>query len=327
MSATNFTLEELRAAAVLVHSRMQPTPQYSWPLLAERFGCTVVVKHENHTPTGSFKVRGGLVYIDRLKRERPQVKGIVSATRGNHGQSIAFAGRAAGLPVAIVAPHGNAAEKNAAMRAFGAELIEDGADFDMARARAAEIAIQRGYEFVPSFHGDLVLGVSTYALELLTAHPDLHAVYVPIGLGSGICGIIRARDLLGLTTKVVGVVSENAPAYALSVAAGYVVETNSAFTFADGIAVRIPDRDAVRIIAAGSERIVTVSEDEIADAIRVYWTDTHNAAEGAGASPLAAIGKDRAMLAGKKVAAILCGQNIDRSIMLQVLSGLTPAVG
>lgn len=327
MSAIDFTFHELRAVADLVHSRMPPTPQYAWPLLAERFGCTVVVKHENHTPTGAFKVRGGVVYMDRLKRERPHVKGIVSATRGNHGQSLAFAGRTAGLPVTIVVPHGNAAEKNAAMRAFGAELIEHGVDFDMARVRAAEIAAERGYEFVPSFQRDLVLGVSTYALELFTAHPDLEAVYVPIGLGSGICGIIRARDFLGLTTKVVGVVSENAPAYALSVTAGRVVETNSALTFADGMAVRIPDADAVKIIATGAEKIVAVSDDEVADAIRVYWTDTHNAAEGAGAAPLAAIGKDRTALAGKKVAAILCGQNVDRTVMLDVLAGRTPKVG
>jgi threonine dehydratase len=327
MSAIDFTLEDLRSAATLVHSRMPPTPQYAWPLIAQRFGCSVVIKHENHTPTGAFKVRGGLVYLERLQRERPHIRGIVSATRGNHGQSLAFAGRSAGLPVVIVAPRGNSVEKNAAMRAFGAELIEEGADFDAAKARAAEIAAQRGYEFVPSFQRDLVLGVATYALELFSTHADLDTVYVPVGLGSGICGLIRTRDLLGLKTNVVGVVSENAQAYALSVAAGHVVETNSAMTFADGIAVRIPDRDAVNIIAAGAEKIITVSEDEIAAAIRIYWTDTHNAAEGAGASPLAAIGKDKALLQGKKVAAILCGQNIDRSVMVHVLSGLTPLVG
>lgn len=326
MAATDFSLDDLKAAAALVHARMPPTPQYAWPLLAERFGATVVVKHENHTPAGAFKVRGGIVYMDRLKRERPHVKGIVSATRGNHGQSLAFAGRAVGLPVTIVVPHGNAAEKNAAMRAFGADLIEHGSDFDAARVRAAEIAGERGYEFVPSFQRDLVLGVSTYALELFTAFPALDAVYVPIGLGSGICGIIRARDLLGLSTRVIGVVSENAPAYALSVAAGRVIETNSARTFADGMAVRVPDAEAVGIIAAGAERIVQVSDDEVADAIRAYWTDTHNAAEGAGAAPLAGLAKEKALWAGQSVGVILCGQNIDRAVMTDVLSGRTPRV-
>lgn len=319
-----FSLDELRASADLVHSAMPATPQYAWPLLAQRYGCEIVVKHENHTPAGAFKVRGGIVYMERLKRERPHVKGIVSATRGNHGQSLAFAGGRAGVPVVIVVPRGNAAEKNAAMKAFGAELIEHGADFDEARVRAAEIATERGYEFTPSFQVDLVKGVATYALELFTARPDLDAVYVPIGLGSGICGLIRTRDLLGLTTKIVGVISENAPAYALSLEAGQVVETNSARTFADGMAVRVPSAEALAIIAAGVDHVVRVSDDEVAEAIRAYWTDTHNAAEGAGAAPLAAIGRERAALAGRTVGAILCGQNIDRAIMLEVLAGRTP---
>lgn len=321
-----FSLDELRASADLVHSTMPATAQYTWPLLAKRYGCKVVVKHENHTPTGAFKVRGGLVYMERLKRERPHVQGIVSATRGNHGQSLAFAGWRAGVPVVIVVPRGNAAEKNAAMMAFGAELIEHGLDFDEARTHAAEIATERGYEFAPSFQVDLVKGVATYALELFTARPDLDAVYVPIGLGSGICGLIRTRDLLGLDTKIIGVVSENAPAYALSLEAGRVVETNSARTFADGMAVRVPSAEALAIIAAGVDHVIRVSDDEVAEAIRAYWTDTHNAAEGAGAAPLAAIGKERTALAGKTVCAILCGQNIDRAVMLEVLAGRTPKV-
>lgn len=321
---TLFSLDELHAAARLVHAVMPPTPAYAWPLLARRYGLPVIVKHENHTPIGAFKVRGGIVYLDRLKRERPAVKGIVSATRGNHGQSLAFAAGHAGLPLAIVVPHGNSVEKNAAMKAFGAELIEHGRDFDEARERAAEIAAERGYEFVPSFHRDLVLGVATYGLELFTAHPDLDVLYAPIGLGSGICGLISARDLLGLNTRIIGVVSEDAAAYALSFDAGRVVEVNSVSTFADGIAVRIPSAEALAIIAKGAERIVKVSEDAIAEAVRTYWTDTHNAAEGAGAAALAALAKEATALGGLKAAVILSGQNIDRPVMCEVLGGGTP---
>ncbi len=320
-----FTLDELHAAHAVVREAMPPTPAFAWPLLAERFGLPVVVKHENHTPIGAFKVRGGLVYVDRLRRERPEVKGIVSATRGNHGQSLAFAARRAGLPVVIVVPHGNSVEKNAAMRAFGAELVEHGRDFDEARQRAVEIAAERGYEFAASFHRDLVMGVGTYALELFTAHPDLDVVYVPIGLGSGICGVISARDLLGLTTEVVAVVAENAPAYARSLAAGRVVETNTAASFADGMAVRIPSADALAIIAKGAARCVEVSEDEIAQAIRVYWSDTHNAAEGAGAAALAALAKEASSLNGRKAGVILSGHNLDMGVMGEVLAGRTPA--
>ena len=319
-----FSRAELDAAATLVHAVMSPTPAYAWPLLKRRYGLAVVVKHENHTPIGAFKVRGGIVYLDRLKRERPAVRGIVSATRGNHGQSLAFAAGHVGLPLAIVVPHGNSVEKNAAMRAFGAELIEHGRDFDEARERAAEIAAERGYEFVPSFHRDLVLGVATYALELFTAHPDIDVLYAPIGLGSGICGLIAARDLLGLKTRIVGVVPENADAYALSFAAGEVVPVNRLATFADGTAVRIPSAEALAIIRAGAERIVTVSEDAIAEAIRVYWSDTHNAAEGAGAVALAALAQEADGLGVQKAAVILSGQNIDRPLMHAVLGGATP---
>jgi threonine dehydratase len=320
-----FSLADLEAAADLVHARFGPTAQYAWPLLKARTGVDVVVKHENHTPAGAFKIRGGLVYFDRLKRERPHVKGVVSATRGNHGQSLAFGGQLAGVPVAIVVPRGNSVEKNAAMRAFGAELIEHGADFDEARAFARNLADERGLEFAPSFHPDLVKGVATYALELFRGVPDIDTVYVPIGLGSGICGLIMARDLLGLSTKIVGVVSENAQAYKLSVAAGRVVETNSARTFADGMAVRIPSADALAIISSGAERIVTVSDAEVAAAMRAYFADTHNVSEGAGAAPLAALMQERAAMAGKRCAVILCGGNVDTAVFRQVLAGETPA--
>ncbi len=269
------------------------------------------VKHENHTPTGAFKVRGGLVYMDRLARERPHVKGVVSATRGNHGQSLAYAGRRHGVPVTILVPRGNSAEKNAAMRAFGARLIEHGEDFDAARIEAARLAEAEGLEFAPSFARDLVMGVATYALEFLRAAPPLDTLYVPIGLGSGICGCILARDLLGLSTEIVGVQSVGAPSYALSFAAGHVVTTPKAETRADGMATRMPDAEALAIIRRGAARIVTVTDEAVAAAIRAYWQDTHNLAEGAGAAPLAALIQEAAAMRGKRAGVILCGGNID----------------
>jgi len=303
-----FTLSDLETAHAVVTAAMPPTPQYAWPLLAKRLGVDVVVKHENHTPTGAFKVRGGLVYLDRMARELKGVPGLISATRGNHGQSLAFAGRRYGVPVTILVPRGNSTEKNAAMRAFGAELIEFGEDFQEAREEAMRLATVRGLEPVPAFHRDLVLGVSTYALELLSAYPDLDRLYVPIGQGSGICGCIMARDLLGLKTEIVGVQAEGAPAYALSFAAGRAVSTNAADTFADGMATRVPDGHALAIIMKGAARIVVVSDDEIAAAARAYWQDTHNLAEGAAAAPLAAALKE-----GKpgRTGLVLSGGNID----------------
>jgi len=309
-----FTREELEEARAKVHAVFPGTPQYRWPLLAERVGTEVWVKHENHTPTGAFKVRGGLIHLERVAREKLAPHGIVSATRGNHGQSLAFAGRRFGVPVTIVVPHDNSREKNAAMRAFGARLIEHGEDFDAARMEAMRIAEQDELFFAPSFHRDLVLGVSTWALELFEAAPGLDVLYVPIGLGSGICGAIMARDLLGLKTEIVGVQSENAPSYALSFKAGHVVETNSANTKADGLATRIPDPAALAIIRKGAARIVMVSDDEIVQAVRAYWTDTHNLAEGAGASPLAALIKERAQMKGRTVAVPLNGGNIDLAL-------------
>ncbi len=319
-----FTLAEVEAALPIVRASVPATPQYAWPLLRLRTGVEVIVKHENHTPTGAFKVRGGLVYFDRLRRTRPDVKGIVTATRGNHGQSFAFAGRQSGTSVTIVVPHGNSVEKNAAMRAFGAELIEHGSDFDDARIRAQEIAAERGYEYGPSLHRDLIIGVATYALELFRAAGDLDTVYVPIGLGSGICGVIGMRDALGLKTKVVGVVAQRANAYRLSFDAGSVVATNDARTFADGMAVRVPDAQALAVIRRGAERIVEVGEDEIADAIRILFSDTHTTAEGAGAGALAALIAERDCMQGRRAAVVVTGQNIDRSWMRAVLAGETP---
>ena len=321
-----FDLPALEEAARLVHGVFPPTPQYAWPLLAARAGAEVWVKHENHTPTGAFKLRGGLVYMDRLRRERPGVRGVISATRGNHGQSLAYAGARFGVPVTILVPHGNSTEKNAAMRAQGARLIEEGADFDAARAAAMRLAEEQGLEFAPSFAPDLVRGVATYALELFRhvaeAGPPLDALYVPIGLGSGICGCIMARDLLGLPTEIIGVQSTEAAAYALSFAAGRLVTTETADTRADGMATRIPDPVALDMIRAGAARIVTVTDAEVAAAIRAYWQDTHNLAEGAGAAPLAALLQERTRMAGRRVATILCGGNIDLALFREwVLAG------
>ena len=313
-----FDLGQLERAQAIVAAAMPPTPAHAWPLLSERLGASVVVKHENHTPIGAFKVRGGLVYLDRLKRERPNTPGIISATRGNHGQSLAFAARRHGVPATIYVPHGNSVEKNRAMRAFGAELVEHGADFQAAREEAGRHAEAAGLHMVPSFHPDLVLGVATYALELLRKAPDLDVLYVPIGQGSGICGCILARDLLGLGTEIVGVQSTEAPSYALSFAAGTVVTTESSDTLADGMATRIPDADALDIIRKGASRILQVSDEEVAAAIRAYWTDTHNLAEGAGAASLAAALQEKAKLRGKRVGLILTGGNIDFELFRQL---------
>ena len=306
-----FDLAELERAHEVVRQAVPPTAAYAWPLLGERLGTAVVVKHENHTPTGAFKVRGGLVYVEKLKREQPNVSGLISATRGNHGQSLAFAGRRHGLPVTIYVPRGNSVEKNRAMKAFGAKLVEYGDDFQEAREEAYRHAEREGLHIVPAFHRDLVLGVATYALELFRAAPDLDILYAPIGQGSGISGCIQVRDLLGLKTEIVGVQSTLAPSYALSFAARTVVNTNSSDTLADGMATRNPDANALAIILKGASRIVQVTDAEIAQAIRALWTDTHNLAEGAGAASLAAALQERSKLKGKRVGLILSGGNID----------------
>ncbi|MBK5923355.1 hypothetical protein CCR90_06085 [Rhodovulum sulfidophilum] len=324
MAETQFSLDELEEAARLVHARMPPTPQYAWPLLAEAIGTEVWVKHENHGPTGAFKLRGALTFIDWLTRSHPDCPGIVTATRGNHGQGQALAARAAGMTARIYAPEGNSAEKNAAMRAFGADLRIFGTDFDSAREEAVRVAEAEGLYLVPPFHRELVRGVASYALELFTAQPDLHSVYVPIGCGSGICGTIAARDALGLSTRIVGVVSERADCVLRSMAAGDLVETPTAQTFADGLAVRVPVAEALAIYSAGAERIVSVSDAEIAEAIRLYFSATHNVAEGAGAAPLAALMQESEMMAGRRVGVILCGGNIDSARFATVLGGGVP---
>ena len=314
------SLDEVRDAATLVRATLSATPQYCWPLLCQRTGAEVWVKHENHQPVGAFKVRGGLVLLDDLVRRRPSVRGVITATRGNHGQSIAFAAKRHGLTSVVVAPRGNSVEKNLAMRAWGAELIEHGDDFNDAADYAHGLAEQRGLYFVDSFHPMLVRGVATYWLELFEAVPDLDAVYVPVGLGSGICAGIATRDSLGLKTRIVGVVSSAAPAYAMSLEAGRVVEHPTTTQIADGVAVRRPNADALEIIRRGAERIVQVSDAEVEAAMRAYFIDTHNVAEGAGAAPLAALMKDRQPTQGCKVGLILCGGNVDHDVFGRVLS-------
>jgi threonine dehydratase len=318
-----FTRNDFDRAQGIVYAAMPPTPQYAWPLLAEATQCECWVKHENHTPTGAFKVRGGLVHM-RLRKERGQTNGVITATRGNHGQSIPFAARREGIAATVLVPEGNSIEKNAAMRALGCTLIEAGADFDEARDAALKLARERGLDMVASFHPELVVGVATYAHELFKGANELDAVYVPIGLGSGICGVIGMRDLLGLKTKVIGVVSDKANGYALSFAQGRPVPTSSAATFADGVAVRTPHPDAVAAINRGAERIVEVSDDEIAEAMRIYYRTTHNLAEGAGAAALAALLKERERMKGKRIGVILTGGNIDATKFAQVLQGRTP---
>ena len=314
-------IDELEAASAIVRQVVPPTPQICWPLVSARAGAEVWIKHENHTPVGAFKLRGGLVYMERLRQREPAVTGVITATRGNHGQSIAYTAARAGLRAVIVVPHGNSSEKNAAMRALGAELIEHGEDFQEAAEYAAGLAGARGLHFVRSFDAALLSGVASYALELFRAVRKLDAVYVPIGMGSGICATIAVRDALGLRTEVIGVVAARAPAYALSFAAGEPIAAAVGDTLADGMACRVPDAEALRIMRRGAARIVTVEEEEIAAAMRHLFSDTHNAAEGAGAAALAALLQERQRMQARRVALILSGGNVDRDVYARVLAG------
>jgi len=303
-----------------VHAVFPGTPQYTWPLLSKRLEAEVWVKHENETPIGAFKVRGGLTYLDALVQKHPHVRGVIAATRGNHGQSIAFAAARHGINATIVVPHNNSVEKNAAMRAFGAELVVHGRDFQEAREYMQQLAIERDLHEVGSFHPWLIRGVATYALEFFEATRGLDVVYVPIGLGSGICGTIAVRDGLGLATQIVGVVSDAADAYAQSFEAGHIITTESADTFADGVACRVPDPDAFAMIRRGATRVIRVSDAEIKAAMRAFFTDTHKVVEGAGAVPLAAAMREREYLRGKKVGLVLSGGNIDRDLFAGILA-------
>ena len=315
----SLTLDEIETAAKLIYRHMPPTPQYRWPLLDEAAGTEVWVKHENHTPVGAFKIRGGLVYMDWLRRERPEVRGVVGATRGNHGQSLGFAARRTAMPTVIVVPHGNSREKNAAMRALGLELIEAGEDFQASSEFADALAAERGLLKIPSFDQLLVRGVATYALEFFRGAPELDIVYVPVGMGSGICGMMAARDALGLRTKIAGVVSTGAPAYQLSFAAGRKIEHPVTTILADGMACRVPNEEALAAILAGVERIVAVTDDEVAAAMRTLFTSTHNVAEGAGAAGFAALMQEREAMRGHRVGIVLCGGNVDAEVFAKVL--------
>ena len=317
-------LDDLEAAAATVYRHMAPTPQYRWPLLCEALGADLWVKHENHTPTGAFKVRGGITFMDWLRRTHPEVKGIVSATRGNHGQSIARAATTQGLKAKIVVPRGNAVEKNAAMRSFGATLVEHGDDFDEAREESQRLAATEQLFHVPPFHPQLVRGVASYALELFRSVEQIDTLYVPIGCGSGICGVLAARDALGLETRVVGVVSTEASAARRAFETGELASTASARTFADGMAVRTVVPEALAIYRRGAERVVSVSDEEVAAAMRRYFSHTHQVSEGAGAAPLAAAWQERERNRGQRVAVILCGGNVDTDVFAEVLSGGTP---
>jgi threonine dehydratase len=311
-------LSGIQAAAEIVYRAMPPTPQYRWPLLERRIGCELWTKHENHTPVGAFKVRGGLVYIDELAHSGERVRGVIAATRGNHGQSIAFAASRAGIASTIVVPRGNSPGKNAAMAALGARVVEHGDDFQEALEFSMELAHRDGLSFVPSFHSDLVRGVATCALEFLRAAPELDALYVPIGLGSGVCGALSARDALGARTEIVGVVAAEAPAIARSLEAGYIVEA-PATTFADGMACRRPNDGALALLAARALRTVIVDDDEIAEAMRALFADTHNAIEGAGAAGLAAALKDVPARRFARVGVVLTGGNVDAPVFASVL--------
>ena len=311
---------ELEQALALVRAEMLPTPTHRWPLLEQRLGATVYVKHENHTAIGAFKMRGGIVYLHEALQREAGLRGVISATRGNHGQSIARAAARHGLTATIVVPHRNSAEKNAAMRAFGAELLEHGDDFQAALEHAAALAEARGLHLVPSFHRDLVRGVATYWLEFFgAAQPDV--VFVPIGLGSGICACAAARAATGARTRIVGVVSAHATAYLDSWRAGRAVAAPASTRLADGMACRVPDEAALAIIRAEVEDIVAVDDAEVAEAMRICFTDTHNAAEGAGAAALAAALQRRTALAGRSVGVALTGGNVDRELFAQVLAG------
>ena len=321
------TLADLQQAQSVIYREMAPTAQYCWPLLCEAIGTEVWLKHENHTPTGSFKARGAITFIDWLVNERPDVEGIVTATRGNHGQSQARAASRAGLKSKIVVPHGNSVEKNASMRAFGAEVITFGKDFDESKLEAARIAESENLFPVAPFHPRIVQGVASYGLELMQAVANLDEIYIPVGCGSGLCGTILARDLLGLDTRIVGVVSQQADAVKQSYEAGHLVSTDSAQTFADGVAVRQPLQEAYDIYADRVDRFVAVSEQEIADTIRLLYLTTHNIAEGAGAVALAGLIQDKQRQtepSTAKVAAILTGSNIDTEQLTKVLQGGVP---
>jgi threonine dehydratase len=320
LTATSLpAIDEIQAAQELVYGVMSPTPQYAWPLLCERLGTEVWVKHENHTPIGAFKARTAVLYVAELFREGNGPTGLVTATRGNHGQAVALAAKRFQVPAHIVLPRGNSTEKNAAMRAQGGDLIEYGSDFQEAKEHAQELAGQHGWHFVPSYHRHIVAGVATYWLEFFSKVPDVDVVYVPIGQGSGICSCVAVRNGMNLKTRIVGVVPEGAPAYALSFAAGRPIAAPVTTLLGDGMACRVPDPAALEVVLENVDRVVSVSEEEIRQAMKIYFTDTHNVVEGAGAAGLAAALKEKQLLAGKRVGLVITGGNVDHDVFARVL--------
>lgn len=320
-------LTSIESAKALIRPHIRETPTYRWPLLEAGLGLELRVKHENHTPVGAFKIRGGLVYLDELLRIDPQVPGIIAATTGNHGQSIAYAARERGLRAVIVVPHENNPEKNAAMRALGAELVEHGREFQEALEFSRELAAKEGLHPVPSFHPWLVRGVATYGLELFRSVPDLDAVFVPIGLGSGFCGVAAAREALGLKTRLIGVVSEHAPAYALSFRQGEFIEQSSTTRVAEGVACKTPNRDALDYIRHYAHDIVTVNDDEALAGMGDLIRHTHNLAEGSGALAWAALKKHHRDWQGQRVAVILSGGNASTALMREAMATHSPPTG
>ena len=313
------SIEEIRAAQKLVYEVMPPTPQIVWPLLCERLGTEVWVKHENHTPIGAFKARTAIVYAAELLAKSNDITGLVTATRGNHGQSVALAAKKFALPAHVVVPVGNSVEKNAAMRAQGANLIEFGSDFQESKEHAQKLAEQHGWHFVPSYHRDIVKGVATYWLEFFSAVAGLDVVYVPIGQGSGICSCAAVRNGLNLQTKIVGVVAEGAPAYALSFEARRKIAAPVTTLLGDGMACRVPDDASLDIVLENVDRVVRVTEAEIGQAMKIYFTGTHNVVEGAGAAGLAAALKEKSQLRGKRVGLVATGGNVDHDVFARVL--------
>jgi threonine dehydratase len=312
-------IEDIQAAQELVYGVMSPTPQYAWPLLCERLGTEVWVKHENHTPIGAFKARTAVLYVANLFREGHGPAGLVTATRGNHGQAVALAANRFQVPAHIVVPRGNSTEKNAAMRAQGGDLIEFGVDFQEAKEHAQELAGKHGWHFVPPFHRDIVTGVATYWLEFFSKVPDVDVVYVPIGQGSGISACCAVRNGMNLKTQIVGVVPEGAPAYALSFEARRKIAAPVTTLLGDGMACRVPDDAALEVVFENVDRVVQVSEEEIRQAMKIYFTDTHNVVEGAGAAGLAAAIKEKHVLAGKRVGLVVTGGNVDYEVFARVL--------
>ncbi len=317
------SLAEIREAQDVLYRYMPPTPQYSWPLINQRLGAEVWIKHENHTPVGAFKIRGALIYTDWLRKTQPALKGVIAATRGNHGQGVAMAARLHGIKCIIVVPYGNSVEKNRAMIAQGAELVEHGQDFQESLEYARVLGAERGFLMIDSFHERLVMGTATYALEFLQSAPALDRVYVPIGLGSSISGISAARNALGLQTEIVGVVASGSPSYALSFSQRKIVEAPSLTAIADGLACRTPNANAMEIIWKNVARIVEVSDADIAVAMRAIFQDTHNVAEGAAAAALAGAMQELEANRGKRIGVVLTGGNVDANVFARVLCGET----